>query len=74
MKNSENRVGFGDVLLGVAMLLMIMKWTGVTTISWLAICNFNIFTIIYLLVTLFLDVAIKIIDAAIEKKRDDDVK
>lgn len=67
----ENRFGFGDVLIGVAILMMIMKWAGILTASWVAINRFNVLTIIYLVVCFFIDTTIKVIDSAIAKKRDE---
>lgn len=64
----ENRVGFGDVLITVAILMMIMKWVGVLTVSWGAIYHFNLFVLIYLVVVFVIDLTIAIVDAAIEKR------
>lgn len=67
MKN-ENRVGFGDVLICATLLMLAMKWTGIIAVSWLALYNFSIFALIYLAVYFTIELAIALIDSAIEKR------
>lgn len=68
MKNIKT-FGLGDLFIVTAFLLIAFRMTGIITTSWIAISNFSIFVIIYLIVCFILDVAIKVIDVII-KKRD----
>lgn len=69
MKNNKT-FGLGDLFIATAFLLMLFRMTGVITTSWVALNNFNIFVIIYLIVCFLIDVIIKVIDVII-KKRDE---
>lgn len=69
MKNET--FGFGDVLVSVAILMMLLKWAGVLVCSWMAINRFTIFVLIYLVIYFILDTTIKVIDSVIAKKRDE---
>jgi predicted neutral ceramidase superfamily lipid hydrolase len=67
MQKSEN-LGFGDFLIVIAFLLMIMKWTGVLTVSWIAINHFNLFVLIYLVICFIVDLTIKVVDTAVKSR------
>ena len=69
MKNET--FGFGDILVSVSILMMIMKWVGVLAVAWSAINRFTIFVLIYLVVYFLLDTTIKVVDTVIAKKRDE---
>lgn len=68
---SENRVGFGDVLIYAALLILSLKATGIIGASWLAISQFGFFVVAYLVIFFVIDVVINVIDAIIAKKRDE---
>ena len=69
MKN-ENRVGFGDVLIYSVLLMLAMKWTGIISVSWIALYRFSIFALIYLAVYFTIELVIAIVSAIIAKRRD----
>jgi hypothetical protein len=68
MKNEK--IGFGDILLYSTLLMLTMKYTGILSASWLAICQFSFFVVAYLAIYFLLDVVIKVVDTVIAKKRD----
>jgi hypothetical protein len=67
MKNNET-LGFGDMLTFSAIFLVLFKWTGVVSVSWIAIYNFSIFVLLYLIIYFVIDLVIALIDSAIEKR------
>lgn len=67
MKNDKS-LGLGDLFIVTAFLLIVFRLTGIISTSWVAITHFNIFVLIYLIVVFVLDVVIKVITAAIEKR------
>ena len=68
MKNDKS-LGLGDLFIVTAFVLMALKLTGVITTSWMAISNFSIFVLIYLVICFILDVIITVVGYAIDKKR-----
>ncbi|HAT55616.1 MAG TPA: hypothetical protein DCW31_10360 [Lactobacillus sp.] len=66
MKNEK--IGFGDVLIYSLLLILSMKVTGIIGGSWATIYNFSIFVLTYLFIYFVIDVIIKVITAAIEKR------
>lgn len=64
----ENKIGFGDILVSVSILMMLLKWSGVLAVAWSAINRFTIFVLIYLLVGFVIDTTIKVIDMAVSKR------
>ena len=67
MKNNET-LGFGDMLLFSVIFLVLFKWTGVLSASWIAIYNFSVFVLLYLIIYFVIDLVIALIDAVIEKR------
>ncbi|WP_063515662.1 hypothetical protein [Schleiferilactobacillus harbinensis] len=70
MKNNKT-LGFGDMLIFSVIFLVLFRLTGVVSISWIAVYNFSIFVLLYLIIYFVIDVVVKVIDAVVAKRRDE---